>query len=469
MCYQVPQHIDNDKIFIINRSEIEDRLEPEFYRPSIATLEKHIRSLATRRLRDYATYMAGGATPKKTEADKYYSDSESGIPFLRVQNLQTTGELSLGDCVYINKDTHNGLLQRSRVAEGDLLVKITGVGRMAIASVAPKGFVGNTNQHMVVIKTEDAAVSNYLARYLNLDIIERIASRHSTGGTRPALDYPSLKNIPVIEGIDFSIIDEAISIKKQKEQRSEAVLNSIDDYLLDELGIKSPEIKTDLKSRQFFINRSALEGRFDPSVYKDGIKLVSGKYENVKLSSCAWVNPNTSFRGMDADTLISFIPMEVIDECYCEVTSLLKKPIADSSGFTKFQNDDLLWAKITPCMQNGKSVVARGLTNGLGCGSTEFFVIRPRTNQLYIDYLQALLHMKAIRRTAMLYFGGSAGQQRVSINFIENFNVPLPPKKKQEEIVAHISEMRARAKKLQAEGAEVLQKAKMEVERMILG
>ena len=54
-------------------------------------------------------------------------------------------------------------------------------------------------------------------------------------------------------------------------------------------------------------------------------------------------------------------------------------------------------------------------------------------------------------------------------NFIENFNVPLPPKEKQEEIVAHISQMRARAKKLQAEGAEVLQKAKMEVERMILG
>ena len=69
----------------------------------------------------------------------------------------------------------------------------------------------------------------------------------------------------------------------------------------------------------------------------------------------------------------------------------------------------------------------------------------------------------------MLYFGGSAGQQRVSINFIENFNVPLPSKERQEEIVAHISQMRARAKKLQAEGAEVLQKAKMEVERMILG
>ena len=72
MYYQVPQHIDKDKVFIVNRSEIEGRLEPEFYRPSIAILEKRIRSLATRRLRDYAVYMAGGATPKKTETDKYY-------------------------------------------------------------------------------------------------------------------------------------------------------------------------------------------------------------------------------------------------------------------------------------------------------------------------------------------------------------------------------------------------------------
>lgn len=90
---------------------------------------------------------------------------------------------------------------------------------MAIASVAPKNFVGNTNQHMVVVKTGNVAISKYLAHYLNLDIIEKIASRHSTGGTRPALDYPSLKNLPVIEGLDFSLIDDAIKAKKQKKKR----------------------------------------------------------------------------------------------------------------------------------------------------------------------------------------------------------------------------------------------------------
>ena len=468
MSYQVPQNIDENKIFLVKRSEIEGRLEPEFYRPSIANLEKHIRSLATRRLRDYAMYMAGGATPKKTEADKYYTDSGSGISFLRVQNLQTTGELSLDDCVYINKHTHNGLLQRSQVAEGDLLVKITGVGRMAIASVAPKGFVGNTNQHMVVIKTGDAAISKYLARYLNLDIIERIASRHSTGGTRPALDYPSLKNIPIIEGIDFSIIDAAISIKKQKEQQTEDILNSIDDYLLGELGIELPIIRNTLKDRIFLLNRRELEGRFDPTVYKDGIKLISTKWNNVKLSKVAFVNPSGTYKGKSQVTPISFVPMEVIDERFSEITTMEETTIEQSSGFTKFREGDLLWAKITPCMQNGKSAVAKNLTNGLGCGSTEFFVLRPKDECLSIEYLHVILHMKCVRETAMLYFGGSAGQQRVSSSFLEDFNLPLPPKEKQAEIANHVYMMRQQAKVLQEEGKEILERAKREVEAMIL-
>ena len=289
MSYQVPQHIDKNKIFIVKRSEIEGRLEPEFYKPSIACLEAKIRSLSSKRLRDYALSFAGGVTPKKSEGDKYYSDAENGVPFLRVQNLQTTGELSLDGCIYINENTHNGLLKRSQVSEGDLLIKITGVGRMAIAAVAPKDFVGNTNQHMVVVKTGNTDVSKYLAHYLNLDIIEKIASRHSTGGTRPALDYPSLKNIPIIEGLDFSLIDDAIKAKKAKEEEAKQLLNSIDDYLLNELGIELPQHKTNLSSRIFYIQKSNCIERFDPKYNKQMayIKSLHGSYNWVTLKDIA--------------------------------------------------------------------------------------------------------------------------------------------------------------------------------------
>ena len=467
--YNVPQHIDINKIFIVQRSEIEGRLEPEFYRPSIADLEKIIRGKSSHKLRDYALSVSGGATPKKTEGDKYYSDKETGVPFLRVQNLNTDGTLSFDDCLYINKETHEGMLARSQVSQGDLLVKITGVGRMAIASVAPEGFVGNTNQHMVVVKTGNKEISKYLARYLNLDIIEKIASRHSTGGTRPALDYPSVKNLPIIEGIDFSPIDRAIELKKQKEYEAQQLLDSIDTYILNELGINLPEIRTDLKSRMFLVNRSELEERLDPTVYKDGIKLISNNYNNVKLSSVAYVNPTGTFKVKDIETPISFIPMESIDEVYSEVSKLEDTTIENASGFTKFKEGDLLWAKITPCMQNGKSAIARNLTNGLGCGSTEFFVMRPKDERLAIEYLHVILHMKCVRETAMLYFGGSAGQQRVSSAFLENFNLPLPPKDKQIEIASHVSTMRQRAKVLQEEGKTLIENAKKEVEKKIFG
>lgn len=238
--------------------------------------------------------------------------------------------------------------------------------------------------------------------------------------------------------------------------------------MLNELGVSLPEVRNELKDRVFLLNRSELEGRFDPTVYKDGIKLISSKWDNEKLSKVAFVNPSGAYKGRIAETPISFVPMEVIDETFSEITTMDKTTIEQASGFTKFREGDLLWAKITPCMQNGKSAIAKNLTNGLGCGSTEFFILRPKDERLAIEYLHVILHMKCVRETAMLYFGGSAGQQRVPASFLENFNLPLPPKEKQIEIANHVYALRQQAKELQEEGKTILENAKLEVERMII-
>lgn len=79
-----------------------------------------------------------------------------------------------------------------------------------------------------------------------------------------------------------------------------------------------------------------------------------------------------------------------------------------------------------------------------------------------------ILHMKCIRETAMLYFGGSAGLHRVPSSYLENFDLPRPPKEKQVEIAHHIYDLRHRAKTLHEEGKCQLEEAKQEVERMIL-
>jgi hypothetical protein len=212
MNIKLSNKVNSERIFLVNHSQLEGRLEPEYYVPSLRKLEEKLRKQSIHKLRHFIKGIAGGATPSTTKKDKYYSDKKNGIPFLRVQNLQTNGKLNFDNLKYINGKTHNDYLKRSQVSSGDLLIKITGVGRMAIASVAPdtpKGFEGNTNQHIVVIKTASREISEYLASYLNLDIVEKLASRRATGATRPALDYQALKSLPIIEHIDFEIIEEA--------------------------------------------------------------------------------------------------------------------------------------------------------------------------------------------------------------------------------------------------------------------
>jgi len=186
----------------------------------------------------------------------------------------------------------------------------------------------------------------------------------------------------------------------------------------------------------FIINRSELEGRWDATIYKPAFSFISNKFETKKLSDVAVINPSVSFDNLDNDTKINFVPMEVIDESNGIISDIRFKNVSESKGFTRFQENDLLWAKITPCMQNGKSAIARNLKNGYGCGSTEFYIIRSKSDKvLLIDYVFILLRDKRILSAAQNYFGGSAGQQRVSVDYLRNFKVPLPSLEIQQKIV----------------------------------
>ena len=451
-------------------------------------MEKIIREKSSRKLRDYALSISGGATPKKTESDKYYADKGTGIPFLRVQNLNTDGTLSLDDCLYINNDTHEGMLQRSQVAEGDLLVKITGVGRMAVASVAPEGFIGNTNQHMVVIKTGSAETSKYLSRYLNLDIIEKIASRHSTGGTRPALDYPSVKNLPIIEGIDFSPIDRAIEIKKQKESEAQKLLDSIDAYILNELGITLPEIKTDLKSRMFYIAFNELAGRrLDSKKYSPNVKQLFAAIEE----SCYPIYPLKHYIkeycsgewGIDGDT-------DEIPDGYVKCLTLRATEIdnnynlnirEDKAKCRLIKKDKFDKTKLNPLEiiveKSGGSddwpvgrvaIIEEETYNRLPLSFSNFLmkIQIENINPVYLYYYLKTMYNIGITDSMQSQTNGI--KNLIIKEYFEQAIVE-PPLTKQHEIANHIHTIRQQAKQLQEEGESILENAKKEVEQMIIG
>jgi type I restriction enzyme S subunit len=164
--------------------------------------------------------------------------------------------------------------------------------------------------------------------------------------------------------------------------------------------------------------------------------LASELFRRVPLQSIARVNPPRT-RETPPHSLVSFVPMDAVSQTSGTIEDAEELLIEGvSKGYTAFEEGDLLWAKITPCMQNGKSAVARDLKNGVGFGSTEFHVIRPvDPKQTLTEYLWVLLRLSSIRQAAKRYFVGSAGQQRVPQDFLEELVIPLPSIEIQRSIV----------------------------------
>ena len=472
MSFVLSKTVNPAKVFIEHKTNVTGRWDPFYYRPELVALEKRVRKTSSLRLRNFVRSMAGGATPSTKEAETHYTESDDGVLFIRVQNLSTTGRLDLEDCKRITRQTHEGLLKRSRLSGGELLVKITGVGRMAVASVVPEGFEGNINQHIVAIRTDGIKTSETLAAYLNLDMAERLASRRSTGGTRPALDYPALLSIPIIfdERIP-KLMKAAVQRHQDRTEEAKSLIATIDDVLLDELGIPlQPEPPNTLESRIFRRDFSPVSGkRIDPAANWKRLSLDGGKFPLHRLRDVAAINPVTRFPKFESDTPISFVPMDAVSDVFGEIADMQTRPLSESGSYTPFQEEDIIWAKITPCMENGKSAVARNLQAGIGYGSTEFHVFRRRTNELCPDYLHHLLRLRTVRQHARLNFTGSSGHQRGGEDFFYRLKIPFPPLKIQERIAAKAEAAKVKAKALFAEARADLEKAKRDIEALILG
>ena len=158
------------------------------------------------------------------------------------------------------------------------------------------------------------------------------------------------------------------------------------------------------------------------------------KFACKKLSDLAFINPKTDMSMLSDTDNMSFIPMEDISDDYGEWVGKRVGGKSNIKGYTKFQDGDIIWARITPCMQNGKSALLTNLVNGKGYGSTEFHVIRIKSNDVLPQYIHTLLRHFDVLSDAKKYFTGSAGQQRVPTSYLENLLIPVPPLEVQKQI-----------------------------------
>lgn len=475
MMYQVPEHIDKNKIFIVKRSEIEGRLDPKM-------------ALYNRKVR-HTLY------PKVKLKDilvckPQYGASEPGVTrtntseprYIRITDIDNYGLI----CNEEMGATAANIEDKYILFENDILIARSGatVGKSYIHKKKPYScfFAGYLIRFTI---DKNKALPEYIFTYTQLNTYKEWVNAVQRPSGQPNInseEYQSLEiplpNIIVQQEI-VNIINSAYKQKLQKESEAQQLLDSIDVYILNELGITLPEIKTDLKSRIFLVNRNKLEGRFDPYYsqkhFVDAFSsLYLGKYPVFSLKSLSI-------------HITSGITPKSGGDAYTENKELgipfVRSGNIDINGDLNF--NELLYIKpeIHNTIMKSSQVKPNDLMIaivGATIGQVGIYLDKREAN---INQAIALVRLKDGNDTHYIkeVIKSSIGQlslnrlkrpvARANINLeeISTILVPLPPLVKQHKIASHIYTIRQRAKTLQEEGKAILENAKKEVEQMIIG
>lgn len=197
-----------------------------------------------------------------------------------------------------------------------------------------------------------------------------------------------------------------------------------------------------VKNQIALYRQSVLKSAFDGTLYK------TTEWNFTSIGTVCDINPKTVLPDFSDDSIVSFLPMPTVEAetgAFSLETVEYKKV---KKGYTKFQNNDVLFAKITPCMENGKSCVVHDLIQGVGFGSTEFHVLRCHAGMLP-EYVFYFVVQKVFRSKAIPFMTGAVGQKRVPADYLRDYEIPVPTLAEQERIVAEIESRFERADALE--------------------
>ena len=327
--------------------------------------------------------MSKGITPKYVES--------SSVLVINQACIHWDGQ-RLGNIKYHNEE----IPVRKRILEsGDVLLNATGNGTLGRCCVFICPSDNNTyinDGHVIALSTDRAVIlPEVLNTYLSLnDTQAEIYRQYVTGSTNQ---------------VDIVFSD----IKKMK-----VPVPSMDEQILFVEVLKQADKSKfgDFKSQfiEMFGNPLSL----------------NQKNELKRLGECCILNPRRPNIALCDTDKVSFIPMPAVSEDGYLVDMTDEEYGKVKKGFTYFENNDVLFAKITPCMENGKGAIVHGLTNGIGMGSTEFHVLRPINGISSPYWLLALTRMPIFRERAAKNMSGTGGQKRVSASYLDHFMVGLP-------------------------------------------
>lgn len=160
---------------------------------------------------------------------------------------------------------------------------------------------------------------------------------------------------------------------------------------------------------------------------------------------------NEKLKGIDDEIECGFVPMALMPTAYRGFVNFETKTWGScKKGFTQFKDGDVLLAKITPCFENGKGGIVTGLPNGIGAGSTEYFVLRCIDELIQPQYLHAFVKSKKFMDDCEVHMGGSVGHKRVPKDYLLKYEIPLAPLNEQIRIANKLDFILAKVDKAQA-------------------
>lgn len=316
---------------------------------------------------------------------------DGGLPIIRIQNLTGTGE----KFNFTSRQVKPELV----VEPGDLLVSWSATLDV-YRWTGPRGVL---NQHIFKVLPNPGIDPDYLFYALKSALAELSAKTH--GSTmkhvvRGDFESTQVRMPPLAEQHRIvDILSRAEGIVRLRRDAEKKAAELIPALFIDMFG--------------------------DPATNPK-------EWPVAALGDVCTINPRLDkHQKPTADSIVSFVPMAAVDGIRGEVAIIEPRSYASvAKGFTPFIEGDVLFAKITPCMENGKAAIVPELVGGFGFGSTEFHVLRP-TEHLHKAWLFGFVRRETFRHQAKLNFSGTAGQQRVPTEYLKTLNVPVPDFKTQ--------------------------------------
>lgn len=183
------------------------------------------------------------------------------------------------------------------------------------------------------------------------------------------------------------------------------------------------------------LKNSILKKAFDGKLTSSNLL----SWEIKTIGEICQINPKNE---INDELEVSFIPMNLIlDKFQNKFSYEIRKWKNIKKGYTHFKNNCIALAKITPCFENGKCVILKDLKNGYGTGTTELIILLPNLEKVIVEYIFYFLNTQYFQEQGKRNFKGTAGQLRISYNFVSDFPIPLPPIEEQKRIVNKLNQL----------------------------